>query len=59
MIDEKQFNYFKYHTPETKPRKIVLLGLPQMNISDIQEYLNNNDVFPKDIKTDASKQTPD
>lgn len=49
-LKEKQHNFFSYHSPETRPRKIVLFGLHDMVEDDLKKKLESLDVIPKDIK---------
>lgn len=49
-LKEKTMNYYTYHTPETRPRKIVLFGLHQMSTDDLKGKLAELNVVPKDIK---------
>lgn len=49
-LQDKQINFYKYHTPETKPRKIVLFGLPKMKTDDLSKALSDVNVHPKEIK---------
>lgn len=42
--------FFAYHTPATKLKKIVLKGLPRVEISDLKSSLNEHNVNPDEIK---------
>lgn len=48
---DKSISHYKYHTSETRPRKIVLSGLHEMDIADLKAILAENKVHPEDIKS--------
>lgn len=42
--------FFTYHTPETKPKKIVLKGLQNKETNDVKSLLAGKEIFPEEIK---------
>lgn len=50
-LTSKNINYFKYHTADTRPRKIVLFGLHAMKTEELKATLNDNGIHPEDIRT--------
>lgn len=50
-LTKEKIGYFKYHTTETRPRKIVLLGLHKMETEELKEILAEKGVHPTEIKT--------
>lgn len=50
-LTSKNINYFKYHTADTRPRKIVLFGLHAMKTQELKATLNDNGIHPEDIRT--------
>lgn len=51
MLTKEKVGYFKYHTAETRPRKIVLLGLHKMDIEELKAILAAKNVHPTEIRT--------
>jgi hypothetical protein len=49
-LTKEKVNFFKYHTAETRPRKIVLSGLPNKDVKELLEALEENDIIPEGIK---------
>lgn len=54
---EKKLNYFTYHTADTRPRKIILYGLYDMDLKELEEKLNSLNIFPTEIKTLKLRQS--
>lgn len=50
-LNEKKIKNFLYHTADTRPRKIVLSGLHEMDLDELKEELKELNVFPTDIRT--------
>lgn len=50
LVKEK-IAFFKYHTTETRPRKIVLKGLQKMEIDDLKKILEEMNIMPTEIKS--------
>lgn len=51
VLKEKEIKNFLYHTAETRPRKIVLKGLHEVELDDLKSELENLNIQPTDIKT--------
>lgn len=49
-LKDNNVGYFQYHTAETRPRKIVLFGLPTMETTEVTKLLNDAKVYPIDVK---------
>lgn len=50
-LSKNSFNYFKYHTADTRPRKIILYGLYEMHTDELRKILSSYEIVPTDIKT--------
>lgn len=42
--------FFFYHTPATRPIKIMLKGLPSLSIAEVVHLLNEHNVHPDNVK---------
>lgn len=49
-LSNEGLEYFFYHTSATKPKRIVLKGLPSLPITDVENLLNDCNVKPDSIK---------
>lgn len=43
-------NFYSYHTSQTRPRKIVLFGLPKMGADELKLQLAEINITPRDVK---------
>ena len=44
------FKFYKYHTTDTRPIKIVLYGLPDMDVDSLRKTLQESNILPIEIK---------
>lgn len=49
-LKQVQSKFYTYHSPHTKPKRIVLHGLHDMQLSELQNILQTNGINPKDVK---------
>jgi hypothetical protein len=50
-LQKEKVSFFKYHTAEIRPRKIVLTGLHKMDLTELKNELAEQNIHPADIKT--------
>ena len=55
----KAIGYYSYHTPDTRPHKIMLFGLYKMEKNELMEKLKQSGVTPVDISTIKMAQRGD
>lgn len=49
-LHKKEFEVFNYHTKDSKPIKIALMGLPLMEIPHLKQLLKDVGITPDEIK---------
>lgn len=49
-LKKANFKFYTYHTADTRPVKIVLYGLTDVDSQEVNAALNDNGVVPDDIK---------
>lgn len=52
LITDKKINgYYNYHTPDTRPHKMVLYGLYKMETKELEAKLKSLNIIPSNIAT--------